>query len=71
MPSPERYARAAAAAIGHGPAANPYWAHALQLAVMDLLPTFVAVAIVSNMHHSIRKRGLKKEAKKAAEAKSS
>ena len=39
--------------------------HAFQLAVMDLLPTALGVAIVSNMHHAIRKKGMKKEAEKA------
>ena len=31
---------------------------------MDLLPTALAVKIASDMHHSIRKRGMKKEAEK-------
>ena len=61
VPSPSTYARAAVNAIGYGPASSPYWAHDLQLAVVDMLPTFLAVKIVSDMHHSIRKRGMKKD----------
>ena len=48
-----------------GPEASPYWAHDLQLALVDLLPTALAVKIVSDMHHAIRKKGMKKEAEKA------
>ena len=64
VPSPATYAKAAVAAIGYGAESSPFWAHDLQLAVMDLLPTALAVKIASDMHHSIRKRGMKKEAEK-------
>mmetsp|Transcript_17962 Transcript_17962/g.55247 ORF Transcript_17962/g.55247 Transcript_17962/m.55247 type:complete len:316 (-) Transcript_17962:46-993(-) len=65
VPSPAAYAKCALKFIGYEPCASPYWMHAFQLAVMDLLPTALGVAIVSNMHHAIRKKGMKKEAEKA------
>mmetsp|Transcript_9744 Transcript_9744/g.34266 ORF Transcript_9744/g.34266 Transcript_9744/m.34266 type:complete len:161 (-) Transcript_9744:156-638(-) len=65
VPSPKTYACAAVDAIGPKPATSPYWAHALQLWLVDCLPDAVSVAIVSNMHHAIRKQGLKKEKAKA------
>ena len=69
VPSPEAYVRWAAAHIGYEAAISPYWSHALQLWVADLLPAPVAIAFVGSMHHGIRKAGIKKEAKKRAEAK--
>lgn len=65
VPSPAAYAKAAVSCVGYGPEASPYWAHDLQLALVDLLPTALAVKIVSDMHHAIRKKGMKKEAEKA------
>eukprot|EP00633_Aureoumbra_lagunensis_P001113 CAMPEP_0197289038 /NCGR_PEP_ID=MMETSP0890-20130614/6241_1 /TAXON_ID=44058 ORGANISM="Aureoumbra lagunensis, Strain CCMP1510" /NCGR_SAMPLE_ID=MMETSP0890 /ASSEMBLY_ACC=CAM_ASM_000533 /LENGTH=265 /DNA_ID=CAMNT_0042760183 /DNA_START=121 /DNA_END=918 /DNA_ORIENTATION=+ len=64
VPTPSTYAKAASRAIGYDVAISPYWSHALQLWLMDALPTTLAIAIVSNMHHAIRKKGLKKEAAK-------
>ena len=69
VPSPEAYVRWATAHIGYEAAISPYWSHALQLWLLDVLPTPVAIAIVSSMHHGIRKAGMKKDAKKRAEAK--
>lgn len=68
VPTPSTYAKAAVNAIGYDVACSPYWAHALQLFLMDLLPSSIAIAIVSNMHHSIRKKGMKKQQAAASAA---
>ena len=51
--------------MGYDVACSPYWAHALQLSVADLLPSSLLAAAVFSMHRAIRKKGLKKEAAKA------
>lgn len=61
VPTPETYAKSAIRALGYDAAISPYWTHALQLWLVDCLPESLAVAIVSNMHHAIRKKGLKKQ----------
>ena len=65
VPSPSTYARQAIKFVGYDVACSPYWAHALQLSVADLLPSFLMEAAVFSMHRAIRKKGLKKEAAKA------
>lgn len=65
VPSPETYAKHAARFVGYDVACSPYWAHALQLAVANLLPARLLAAAVFSMHRAIRKKGLKKEAAKA------
>ena len=65
VPSPSTYARQAIKFVGYDVACSPYWAHALQLSVADLLPSFLMEAAIFSMHHAIRKKGLKKEAAKA------
>ena len=65
VPSPSTYARQAIKFVGYDVACSPYWAHALQLSVADLLPSFILEAAVFSMHRAIRKKGLKKEAAKA------
>jgi len=60
VPSPATYVKYAARFIGHDVQSSPYPLHALQLYVMDKLPSFIVTKIVSNMHHNIRKRALKK-----------
>lgn len=64
VPTPAAYAEAAVKAIGYDDAISPYWSHALQLWLMDCLPSSLAVFIVARMHHTIRKKGLKKQAEK-------
>jgi hypothetical protein len=44
--------------------------HALQGWVLDQLPDAIVTKIIMNMHLATRKRGQKKDAIKAAEAKS-
>ena len=63
--APSTYARQAIKFVGYDVACSPYWAHALQLSVADLLPSFLMEAAVFSMHRAIRKKGLKKEAAKA------
>jgi 17beta-estradiol 17-dehydrogenase / very-long-chain 3-oxoacyl-CoA reductase len=65
VPSPGAYARSAVKAIGYDPVISPYWAHALQVWLLISLPEWVSAAITMNIHKDIRKRGMKKEAKKA------
>lgn len=69
VPSPEGYVRYAVRQIGYGPVISPYWAHALQLWVMSLLPDAVGIFIVNRMHQDIRRRGMKKEKAKREESK--
>jgi len=60
--SPTNYARAFVAAIGYGPIAISFWAHALQFVVILALPkTIVANALLSR-GLDIRRRALKKKA---------
>ena len=65
VPSPSTYAKQAVRFVGYDVACSPYWAHALQLSVADLLPSSLLAAAVFSMHRAIRKKGLKKEAAKA------
>lgn len=66
VPSPSGYARAAVAAIGYADVTSPYWSHAFQIWALSCLPEWVAARIVMNMHHGIRKAGMKKEAAEKA-----
>mmetsp|Transcript_896 Transcript_896/g.1988 ORF Transcript_896/g.1988 Transcript_896/m.1988 type:complete len:341 (+) Transcript_896:3-1025(+) len=66
--SPAGYARAAAAAIGYETVVSPFWSHALQIWLLTNLPEWVMIMVTANMHGSIRKAGMRKEAKKEAEA---
>lgn len=67
VPSPAAYARAAVGCIGYEAEVSPYWSHALQLWVMSFIPEWKIEAwIIKHMHYSIRKAGMKKDARKAA-----
>jgi hypothetical protein len=46
-----------------------YWLHAVQGWVLSNMPAFIVDRGVMNMHMGIRKRGMKKDAKIAAEGK--
>jgi len=63
-PTPEGYARSAVAAIGYESMVSPYWAHALLIWVMNLLPTFVTDKVLMGMHLPLRSRGMKKDQQK-------
>jgi len=67
--SPNGYAKAAVAAIGYEDVVSPYWTHALQIWFLTNLPDWLVASGTLSMHHGIRKAGLKKDAKLAAEAK--
>jgi len=60
VPSPNTYARAAVKCIGYDSQISPYWAHALQLWVMNLLPTSLIAYITFQIHLPLRKRALQK-----------
>lgn len=66
-PTPENYAVAAVKAIGYERDISPYWSHYAIVGVMSSLPFFVQDMVCNYLHHSIRKRALKKKA--AAEKK--
>jgi len=55
--------------LGHGGVVQPFWLHGIQGWVMKVLPSFLVDSAVMSMHAGIRKRGLKKDAKIAAEGK--
>mmetsp|Transcript_2389 Transcript_2389/g.3447 ORF Transcript_2389/g.3447 Transcript_2389/m.3447 type:complete len:315 (-) Transcript_2389:37-981(-) len=62
-PSPKLYAKSAVKFIGYERTCSPYWSHALQLYIMDVLPFFLVNKITYGMHLSLRKRALAKAAK--------
>lgn len=69
VPSPSGYARAAVASIGYEAEVSPFWAHALQLHIFSLIPSWLLQAtLIKNMHYGLRKAGQKKEARLAQEA---
>lgn len=72
VPTPDQYVKLGIGWIGHKSDAvvSPYWPHAVQGYVLGLLPDALVAKIIMNMHMGIRKRGLKKDAKLAAEGKS-
>lgn len=61
VPSPEDYVKLAVKQIGYDSVISPHWTHSLQLYFLSLLPEFLALKLVGDMHHSIRKKGLQKE----------
>jgi len=62
VPSPAAYAKAAVRQIGYGTAVTPYWAHAIQLAIVTSLPKPFVAKYVLGLHKGIRTRALKKQA---------
>jgi len=68
VPTPKEYVNAAIKYIGHGDAVvSPILLHALQGYVLDHLPEWMVVKIINGMHLTIRKKGIKKDARLAAE----
>lgn len=63
--SPEGYARAAVAAIGHEVVVSPFWSHAIQIWLLTNLPEWICAALTLTMHKDIRRKGMKKEEKEA------
>lgn len=68
--SESSYAKAGIKAISNksGVVVCPFWSHAIQKAILDLMPEAVQAFVVGTISHvPIRKAGLKRDAKKAAE----
>jgi len=66
VPSPDKFAKLGLRFIGHDdPVVSPFWVHACMGYVMDRLPTAVVTSVIMSMHQTIRKKGLKKDAKSA------
>jgi 17beta-estradiol 17-dehydrogenase / very-long-chain 3-oxoacyl-CoA reductase len=63
VPTPETYVRNAVGTIGTLSNTNGYWMHSLQGYMVDLLPEWLAVRLVSPTLHALRKRGLKRKEK--------
>lgn len=69
VPTAEAYVWMSMRWIGHGGVVQPFYLHGIQGWVMKSLPSFIVDKAVMSMHAGIRKRGLKKDAKIAAEGK--
>jgi 17beta-estradiol 17-dehydrogenase / very-long-chain 3-oxoacyl-CoA reductase len=68
-PNPREFVALAMKWVGHPDAvASPFLLHAIQGWLLDVLPDFVVSKVIMNMHMAVRKKGLKKDAKVAAEA---
>eukprot|EP00056_Hartaetosiga_gracilis_P021715 m.26015 g.26015 ORF g.26015 m.26015 type:complete len:315 (-) comp9228_c0_seq1:149-1093(-) len=63
-PLPSTYVKSAMKTIGYDTYTHGYWAHALQLWIVSLLPSSLVDAQLFGMHMSLRKRALKKAAQK-------
>ena len=60
--SEKAYARAAVKAIGYEPLISPYWSHAIQIWISQVLPEwFIGQWVTLPMHQGIRAKGLKKQ----------
>ena len=71
VPSPKEYAAMGLKWIGYPDSAvQPFWLHGVQGWIMKNMPEFILVPLVRDMHMQIRKKGLKKDARLAEEAKS-
>lgn len=65
-PTPERFARSAVANIGYETLSCPYPPHQLQLWLLkEALPSFLTRYVVQITHADLRKRALRKKARKA------
>eukprot|EP00240_Pyramimonas_obovata_P005606 CAMPEP_0118935246 /NCGR_PEP_ID=MMETSP1169-20130426/15259_1 /TAXON_ID=36882 /ORGANISM="Pyramimonas obovata, Strain CCMP722" /LENGTH=320 /DNA_ID=CAMNT_0006878255 /DNA_START=48 /DNA_END=1010 /DNA_ORIENTATION=+ len=63
VPTPDAYAKLGCGWIAQGEAVvQPFWLHALQGWVLELLPAWFVDPMVKKMHVGIMKRGMKKEA---------
>mmetsp|Transcript_4271 Transcript_4271/g.8886 ORF Transcript_4271/g.8886 Transcript_4271/m.8886 type:complete len:314 (-) Transcript_4271:287-1228(-) len=68
VPASTQFVALAIKWVGHGDCVvSPYLLHAFQGWVLDCLPNFIVAKVIMGMHLATRKRGLKKDAKKAAE----
>jgi 17beta-estradiol 17-dehydrogenase / very-long-chain 3-oxoacyl-CoA reductase len=68
-PEPHVFVALAMKWVGHSDCVvSPYILHAIQGWILDILPEFAVESIIMNMHMQVRKKGIKKDAKKAEEA---
>lgn len=69
-PTPTEWVSLAVVWVGHGSdaVAQPFIMHAFQGWLMNVLPEFLVTKMTMSQHMSIRKRGMKKDARLAAEA---
>lgn len=67
--TPAQYARAAIKAIGSGVVVSPFWSHHIQFAMYNALPEWLLAFVANKMHLGIRKAGMRKMEKLAAEGK--
>lgn len=72
VPTPAEYVSKAMKWVGYASdsVVSPMYLHSIQGYVLDILPEFIVEKVISDMHLSTRKRGLKKDAKVAAEKES-
>lgn len=69
VPTPSEWVKLAIKWVGYSDCVvQPFIMHAIMGAVMDALPEFVVTKIIMGQHLATRKRGLKKDARLAAEA---
>mmetsp|Transcript_1145 Transcript_1145/g.1501 ORF Transcript_1145/g.1501 Transcript_1145/m.1501 type:complete len:315 (-) Transcript_1145:355-1299(-) len=70
VPTPAEYVSLGIKWVGYPDAlVQPFWVHALQGYLMQAVPDFILAPAVKSMHMAIRKKGLKKDARVAEEAK--
>ena len=69
VPTAEEYVNMSMRWVGYAGVISPYWLHAVQGWVMKMLPSFIVDRQVMGMHLGIRKRGIKKDERIAAEGK--
>jgi 17beta-estradiol 17-dehydrogenase / very-long-chain 3-oxoacyl-CoA reductase len=71
VPSPSSYVKMAIKWIGYSNNAivQPFWIHAVQGYIMHYVPDSIIATVIMGMHLSIRKKGIKKDARIAEEAK--
>lgn len=69
VPTPKEFVDLAMRWVGQGDCVvSPVFLHSVQAYVLDCLPDFVVAKGIMDMHLGIRKKGKKKDAKKAEEA---
>ena len=67
-PEPHEYVAMAIKWVGYSDCVvSPFILHAIQGWILDVLPEFIVAGQIMGMHMATRKRGLKKDAKKAEE----
>lgn len=70
VPTPTEFCSMAIKWVGYPDAlVQPFWIHAVQGYLMHQIPDYIIASGILNMHLAIRKKGLKKDAKLAEEAK--